>query len=82
MKFDIINVIGGDDIILSFILGGSLIRGGNGNDILLFRGFVGIGNFGEGDIFEGGNGDDILDFRVVGGIGFGDEGNDILKVII
>ena len=80
-KPDTINAIGGDDIILSSTLGGSLIRGGNGNDTLLSRGPAGIGNSGEGDTLEGGNGDDTLDFRAAGGTGFGDEGNDTLKAI-
>ena len=36
---DTIEALGGDDIILTSTLGGSLVRGGTGNDELLSRGY-------------------------------------------
>ncbi|NEQ36597.1 MAG: calcium-binding protein [Okeania sp. SIO3I5] len=81
---DTINGIGGDDTILTSVLSGSLVRGGEGNDSLLSRGISSFNTEGESinpDNLEGGNGDDTLNFVGLGGFGFGDAGNDTLEVI-
>ena len=79
---DTIEALGGDDMILTSTLGGSLVRGGNGNDSLLSRGPSGVGNNGQGDTLYGGEGDDSLGFQAASGLGFGDEGDDTLEATI
>ena len=79
---DTIEALGGDDMILTSTLGGSLVRGGNGNDSLLSRGPSGVGNNGQGDTLYGGEGDDSLVFQAASGLGFGDEGDDTLEATI
>ena len=81
-KPDTIEALGGDDMILTSTLGGSLVRGGNGNDSLLSRGPSGVGNNGQGDTLYGGEGDDSLVFQAASGLGFGDEGDDTLEATI
>lgn len=78
---DTINALGGDDIILTSTLGGSLVRGGLGNDSLVSRGPSGIGNSGQPDTLEGGQGEDTLLFQAAAGFGFGEEGNDVLEAV-
>ena len=77
-KPDTINALGGDDIILTSTLGGSLVLGGDGNDSLKSQGPSGVGNIGLSDTVEGGSGDDTLEFTAAGGFGFGDADNDSL----
>lgn len=74
---DTIEALGGDDMILTSTLGGSLVRGGTGNDKLLSRGFST-----PGDTLYGGLGDDSLRFQGSSGLGFGDEGDDTLEATI
>ena len=74
---DTIEALGGDDMILTSTLGGSLVRGGTGNDKLLSRGFST-----PGDTIYGGLGDDSLRFQGSSGLGFGDEGDDTLEATI
>ncbi len=80
-KPDTINALGGDDLIFTSTLGGSLVRGADGNDSLVSRGPSGINNSGQPDTLEGGLGDDSLDFQASAGFGFGDAGNDTLVAI-
>ena len=74
---DTIEALGGDDMILTSTLGGSLVRGGTGNDKLLSRGYST-----PGDTLYGGLGDDSLRFQGSSGLGFGDEGDDTLEATI
>ncbi|MEB3341987.1 calcium-binding protein [Okeania sp.] len=74
-KPDTINALGGDDLILTSTLGGSLVQGGEGNDTLQSRGPSGVGNSGLADTLAGGAGDDSLDFQAASGLGFGDAVN-------
>ena len=78
---DTIEALGGDDIILTSTLGGSLVRGADGNDSLYSQGPSGIGNSGAPDTLEGGSGDDTLEFRAAAGYGFGDADNDSLVAV-
>ncbi|MGD1806914.1 calcium-binding protein [Dapis sp. BLCC M126] len=78
---DTINALGGDDLILTSTLGGSLVRGGDGNDTLVSRGPSGLDNSGQADTLEGGDGDDSLEFQAAAGFGFGDAGNDTLVAV-
>ena len=78
---DTIEALGGDDIILTSTLGGSLVRGADGNDSLYSQGPSGIGNSGDPDTLEGGSGDDTLEFRAAAGYGFGDADNDSLVAV-
>ncbi|NEP71882.1 MAG: calcium-binding protein [Okeania sp. SIO2G4] len=78
---DTINAIGGDDTIFTSTLGGSLARGGDGNDTLVSRGPSGINNSGQPDTLEGGAGSDSLEFQAAAGFGFGDDENDTLVAV-
>ncbi|NEQ76888.1 MAG: calcium-binding protein [Okeania sp. SIO2C9] len=78
---DTINAIGGDDLIFTSTLGGSLARGGAGNDTLVSRGPSGINNSGQPDTLEGGAGSDSLEFQAAAGFGFGDADNDTLVAV-
>ncbi|GGA21782.1 calcium-binding protein [Okeania sp. KiyG1] len=78
---DTINGIAGDDSIATSTLGGSLVRGGDGNDTLIARGPSGINSSGQADTLEGGRGNDSLEFRAVAGFGFGDGDNDTLVAL-
>ena len=78
---DTINALGGDDLILTSTLGGSLVRGAGGNDTLVSRGPSGRNNSGQADTLEGGNGNDSLQFQASAGFGFGDADNDTLEAI-
>ncbi|MEM1172065.1 MAG: calcium-binding protein [Cyanobacteria bacterium P01_H01_bin.35] len=78
---DTINALGGDDLILTSTLGGSLVRGADGNDTLVSRGPSGIDNSGQADTLEGGSGNDSLEFQAASGFGFGDEDNDTLVAV-
>ncbi|MGD1699644.1 calcium-binding protein [Dapis sp. BLCC M229] len=80
-KPDTIEALGGDDLILTSTLGGSLVQGGDGNDSLVSRGPSGLNNSGQADTLEGGNGNDSLEFQAAAGFGFGDADNDTLVAI-
>ena len=80
-KPDTINALGGDDLILTSTLGGSLVRGGDDDDTLQSKGPSGVNNSGQADTLKGGNGSDSLDFEAAAGFGFGDDGNDTLEAI-
>lgn len=67
---DTITALGGDDLIFTSTLGGSLVRGGAGRDSLVGRG--------PNDTLEGGLGEDSIDVQAPGGLGFGDADNDTL----
>ncbi|NES68302.1 MAG: calcium-binding protein, partial [Okeania sp. SIO2D1] len=78
---DTINGIGGDDTLFTSTLGGSLARGGPGNDVLVSRGPSGVNNSGQPDTLEGGAGSDSLEFQAAAGFGFGDDDNDTLVAV-
>ena len=78
---DTINAIGGDDLIFTSTLGGSLATGGQGNDTLVSRGPSGINNSGQPDTLEGGPGSDSLEFQAAAGFGFGDADDDTLVAV-
>ncbi|NEO56197.1 MAG: calcium-binding protein [Okeania sp. SIO3B5] len=78
---DTIIGIGGDDTIFTSTLGGSLARGGPGNDVLVSRGPSGINNSGQPDTLEGNAGNDSLEFQAAAGFGFGDADNDTLVAL-
>ncbi len=78
---DTINALGGDDLILTSTLGGSLVQGGVGNDSLVSNGPSGTDNSGQPDTLRGEEGDDSLKFQASAGFGFGDEGNDTLEAV-
>ncbi|MDY7003579.1 MAG: calcium-binding protein [Cyanobacteriota bacterium] len=78
---DTINAIGGDDVILTSTLGGSLARGAAGNDTLVSRGPSGINNSGQPDTLEGGAGNDSVQFEAAAGFGFGNADNDTLVAV-
>ncbi|NET41773.1 calcium-binding protein [Okeania sp. SIO2B3] len=78
---DTINGIGGDDTLFTSTLGGSLARGGAGNDVLVSRGPSGVNNSGQPDTLEGGAGSDSLEFQAAAGFGFGDADNDTLVAV-
>ncbi|MGB3510423.1 MAG: calcium-binding protein [Microcoleaceae cyanobacterium] len=68
---DTITALGGDDLILTSTLGGSLVRGGSGRDSLIGRG--------PSDTLEGGVGEDSIDLQAPGSLGFGDAENDTIQ---
>lgn len=78
---DTISGIGGDDTIFTSTLGGSIARGGAGNDILISRGPSGVNNSGQPDTLEGGAGNDSVQFEAAAGFGFGDADNDTLVAV-
>ncbi|MDJ0555455.1 MAG: calcium-binding protein [Microcoleaceae cyanobacterium MO_207.B10] len=68
---DTILALGGDDLIFTSTLGGSLVRGADGRDTLIGRG--------PNDTLEGGEGEDSIDLQAPGSLGFGDADNDTIQ---